>query len=57
MEPVLFINFKTYAQGTGLRAVELARVLEQVSAESGRRIVPVIQPVDVRLVARQCSLP
>jgi len=45
---MIFINFKTYEGGTGERAVELAKNLSEVSTETHVKIVPVVQPSDVR---------
>jgi len=42
----IFINFKTYPQGTGLLALELASICQKVSQQSGIVITPVVQVVD-----------
>ncbi|MFH1696985.1 MAG: triose-phosphate isomerase [Candidatus Diapherotrites archaeon] len=51
MKPVFFLNFKTYEQATGKRAIELAKIAEKVSHETGHKIIPVVQAVDLHAVA------
>lgn len=55
--PVLFINFKTYEEGTGAKALELAKVAEEVAKEKNASIVPVVQATDIRLISENTSLP
>jgi len=55
--PVLVINFKTYAQATGRRALELAKVAERVAKELNVEIIVAVQPVDVRLIAENVEIP
>lgn len=47
---VIFVNFKTYEQGSGIRAVELAKTIEQVSSETSIKIIPVVQAADLKEV-------
>ena len=54
--PVLFINFKTYAQATGAKAVELARIADSVSQETGKNIILVVQAVDIAAVSSATKL-
>lgn len=53
----IFINFKTYPQGTGEKAVELAKICEEVSRESGGEIIPVVQTVDLYRVKQAVKIP
>ena len=59
----VFVNFKTYPQGTGEKAVELAKAIRevsqvsQVSGESGIQIIPVVQAVDVFRVRQAVDIP
>ena len=55
--PVLVINFKTYVQATGRRALELAKVAERVAKELNVEIIVAVQPVDVRLIAENVEIP
>ncbi|MDD3679269.1 MAG: triose-phosphate isomerase [Candidatus Shapirobacteria bacterium] len=42
-----FINFKTYPQGTGKRAIELVKVCAKISSQEQVKIIPIVQTVDV----------
>jgi len=53
---MLFVNFKTYQQGTGRKAVNLARVLEEVAEQSRLKIIPVVQATDIKEVTASCKL-
>lgn len=48
MESVIFINFKTYKQGTGEEALNLVRTIEKVATNSHVKIIPVLQASDLR---------
>lgn len=45
---MIVVNFKTYKEATGFRAVRLAQVCRAVSQETGVRIVAVPQVADLR---------
>jgi len=55
--PVLFINFKTYAEATGKNAVLLAKKAEAVSKKRNVSIALVVQAPDLRLVSKAVELP
>ena len=55
--PILFLNFKTYEQATGSKAVELAKKAESAAKETGKNVILVVQAVDIRLIKENCSLP
>ena len=55
--PVVIINFKTYQQATGEKAVELARTCESVSIEFGVPIVIAPQISDLYRVSQAVDLP
>ncbi len=44
---MIFVNFKTYRQGTAEEAVKLARICREVSRESSVEIIPLVQAVDI----------
>ena len=54
---MIFVNFKTYPQGTGEKAVELAKICEQVAKTSGVEIIPVVQVVDLWRVKQAVKIP
>lgn len=52
----IFVNFKTYSQGTGEKALELAKICQEVSAFAVQ-IIPVVQAVDVFKVKQAVDIP
>lgn len=55
--PALFINFKVYEAGTGLKALEVAKIAQRVSLSTGKTIVLVPQACDIRLISQKCKIP
>lgn len=55
--PILFINFKTYAEATGKKAVSLAKKAAGVSLQENVSIALVVQATDIRLVSHSVKLP
>ena len=53
---MLFINFKTYEEGTGKNALELVKVLEEVAEVSQIKIIPVVQATDIKEAAGASKL-
>jgi triosephosphate isomerase len=49
---MIFVNFKTYEQGTGELAVELAKVCQSVSNKTSIKIIPIVQAVDLFRLSR-----
>jgi triosephosphate isomerase len=45
--PLILVNFKTYIEATGKRALELAKIAEKVSLETGVCIVVAPQVTDI----------
>src|SRR5208282_1845773 len=56
-EPFLLINFKTYLEATGKKAVELALKMEKVSKETGVRVGVAPQFCDIEQVAAHVEIP
>ncbi len=44
---MIFVNFKTYPEGTGETAVKLAGICAKVAKTTGVKIIPVVQAVDL----------
>lgn len=57
LEPILLINFKTYLEATGKKAVELARKMEAVGQETGVRVGVAPQFCDIEQVAAHVKIP
>jgi len=47
---MIFVNFKTYQKGTGKSALLLAKICLEVEKETGIKIIPVVQVVDINLL-------
>jgi triosephosphate isomerase len=56
-EPLLLINFKTYLEATGKRAVDLSRRLEKVAQSNDVKVGVVPQFCDIAQVAMQVQIP
>ncbi|MBU1953710.1 triose-phosphate isomerase [Patescibacteria group bacterium] len=55
--PQIIVNFKTYASGSGERALELAKIHEKVARETGVNIAIAVQAVDLRLIVNEVRIP
>jgi len=55
--PIIILNFKTYLEATGRRAVELAKQAEKVNKETGACIVVASQFADIAPVAEAVEIP
>lgn len=53
---MIFINYKTYEEGTGQNAVDLTKILEDVANASQIKIIPVIQIIDAEMVIASTTL-
>ena len=53
---MIFVNFKTYEEGTGVNAVNLAGIMEEVAGESFIKLIPVVQASDVREICQSVHL-
>lgn len=54
---MIFVNFKTYKEGTGQNAVNLAKIIEEIAHEVQIKIIPVVQAADIKEVVSSVSLP
>jgi triosephosphate isomerase len=55
--PIAIVNLKTYTEGTGKKAVELARSAEKVSSETGVCLAVAPQFVDIPLIVNSVNIP
>ena len=53
---MIFVNYKTYRQGSGLDAVALTKTLEETSKEEEIKIIPVVQALDAEIVIDSTGL-
>jgi len=56
-EPVIAINFKSYVEATGERALKIAKAAEKVYKETGITIVVAPQLVDLYRIAQEVEIP
>ncbi len=56
-EPMIIVNFKTYLESTGKKAVELAKQAEKASKETGVQIIVAPQFVDLAKIAESVEIP
>ena len=57
MEPIIILNFKTYGESTGANAVELAKLCQKVSIETGVLVIIVPQLADIYRVSAEVNIP
>ncbi len=55
--PIIIVNFKTYLESTGKKAVELAKNAEKASEETGVSIVVAPQFADISRIAEAVEIP
>jgi len=55
--PIIIVNFKTYLESTGQKAVELAKAAEKAARETGASIVVAPQFADIARVAEAVEIP
>lgn len=55
MRGMMVINFKTYEEGTGRNALELAKIADSLAG--GVEIILAVQPADIKSVAENVSIP
>lgn len=53
---MIFVNYKTYEEGTGEKAIALTKVLEEVSKDTQVKIIPVVQASDIAQVVASTTL-
>lgn len=53
---MIFVNFKTFEQGIGDKALGLVKTLEEVSIQTGIKIIPVVNSLDLQAVVEKTNL-
>jgi triosephosphate isomerase len=54
---MIFVNFKTYSQGGGEKAVGLAKVCQEVAEERKISVVPLVQAFDIFRISQEVKIP
>ncbi|HYA61268.1 MAG TPA: triose-phosphate isomerase [Candidatus Acidoferrum sp.] len=57
MEPIIILNFKTYAESTGTNAVELAKLCQKIANETGVLVIVVPQLADIYRISTEVNIP
>lgn len=55
--PVLITNFKTYQSSTGIKALELAKLHEEIAQKYGVNFAVCPQAVDIWMIASEVNIP
>ena len=55
--PIVILNYKTYLESSGIKALELAHDLESAASESGITMVAAPQAADIYRISQEASLP
>ena len=55
--PIIIVNYKTYSEATGKRALELSKTAEEVSKQTGVSIGVAPQVVDIAAICDAVSIP
>lgn len=53
---MIFVNYKTYEEGSGQKAVALTKVLEEVAHATQVKIIPVVQIIDAEMIVASTIL-
>lgn len=53
---MIFLNYKTYESGTGERALDISKLVEDVSHTSGVKIIPCVQSTDIKDIVSGVSI-
>lgn len=53
---MIFVNYKTYEEGSGQKAIALTKILEEVSHETQIKIIPVVQVIDAESIIAATKL-
>jgi len=56
-KPLVIVNFKTYAEGTGKNALKLAKISEKVHIQSKVYVAIAPQPTDLSIIAKEVKIP
>lgn len=55
--PIVILNYKTYLESSGIKALELAHDLESAANESGITMIAAPQAIDIYRISQETSIP
>lgn len=53
---MIFLNYKTYKSGTGQEALTMSRMVDEVSRDTGLKIIPIVQVTDIGDISREVGI-
>lgn len=53
---MIFVNYKTYEEGSGDKALDMTKIIEEVARSSQIKIIPVVQSLDLKEIIENTSL-
>lgn len=53
---MIFVNYKTFEEGSGQKAIALTKILEEVAKETQVKIIPVVQVIDAETIVASTTL-
>ncbi len=53
---MIFVNYKTYEEASGDRAIDLTKIIQEVARDSQIKIIPVVQSLDLKEIIASTSL-
>jgi triosephosphate isomerase len=56
-DPIFIINFKTYRNGTGKRALVLANVAEDIALETNTNICVAVEAASIYMISKMVTIP
>lgn len=57
MDDVIILNFKTYEESTGVNALRLAKICDEVAGRAKANVIVAVQAADVYRISREVSIP
>ena len=55
--PVIVLNVKTYSEATGNKALEIAKLMDKISKETGASMAIAVQAIDITKCVENVSIP
>ena len=55
--PVIVLNVKTYAEATGDKSLEIAKMMDKISRETGASMAISVQATDIKICAEKVDIP
>lgn len=53
---MIFVNFKSYKQSAGKKGLDMAKICQEVSQETGVPIIPCVQTADLGYITKQVNI-